>query len=323
VASVLQDVVTFARSTAMFVPGATVVCAVSGGPDSTCLLHAMVRLRRLLRIRGLVVCHVDHRLRPDSHLDAGYAHRQADRLGVDFVVRTAEGAPARGESVEAWARRVRYAALMDVREERGAQAIATGHTEDDQAEAVLMALIRGGGLEALGGMRPAGDGIVRPLLEVSADRTRAFCRSLGLRPRLDPMNEDTAYLRAAIRLRALPALREATGRDVRPTLVRTATLLRGDGDYLAGLAAEAADRVVRAENGVVRIDADQLRALPNAVAARVARLALLDAGVVPTQALVNSLLGLAAGRPGRRASLPGRLAARREREYVSLFARPG
>ena len=324
VTAVLGDMLSTIRSARMFARGATVVVAISGGPDSTCLLHAMVRLRRLVGIRRLVACHVDHRLRDDSTADAAYARRQALRLGVEFVLRTVEGGPGQRESVEAWAREVRYAALADVREDHGAQAVAVGHTADDQAETVLMALLRGGGLEALGGMRPLADGIARPLLDVPAERTRAFCSSLRLRPRQDPMNRDTAYLRAAIRLGALPALRDATGRDPRPTLVRTAALLRADGDLLAEMAGDAArDVLVSGGDGVVRLRVKPLAALPRPISSRVARLGLLSAGVVPTAALVDAILDLGAGRPGRRVSLPGEVAGRREREYVSLSPPPG
>jgi tRNA(Ile)-lysidine synthase len=138
------------------------------------------------------------------------------------------------------------------------------------------------------------------------------------------MNEDPSYLRVAIRSGALPALRAATGRDVRATLVRTAALLRADGDLLSAMAADAArDVMSAADAGVVRLRAEGLTALAGPIAARVARLALLSAGVVPTAAHVDAVLDLASGRPGRRVSLPGRVAARREREYVSLSPPPG
>ncbi len=302
----------------MFEPGSTAVVAVSGGPDSVCLLHALVRARRLLGIGALVAFHFDHRLRAGSGVDARSAGRRAAALGVPFVVRTATSAPARGESVEAWARTARYAALAEVREEFGANVAAVGHTSDDQAETVLLALLRGGGLESLAGMRPVTNGVVRPLLDVTRAQTVDFCRALGLRPRRDPMNEDPAYLRAAIRTGALPALEAAVGRSVRPTLVRTASLLREDADLLAATAREAEPAVVRVDAGGVRLRVDALISLPGPIGARVVRRAMRDAGVLPEASHVESVLALASGRPGRRVVLPGRVVARREREYVSL-----
>lgn len=304
----------------MLLPDSVVVVAVSGGPDSVCLLHALVRLRRLLRIR-LVCAHVDHGLREGSDRDAAYVRAQAARMGVPFVLRRAAGRPARGESVEAWARTVRYEALAEVREEAGAAAVAVGHTRDDQAETVLLALIRGGGLEALAGMRPVSGAVVRPLLDVTREETAAFCRSLGLRPRHDPMNDDPAYLRVAIRTRVIPALEAAAGRGLRPALSRTAANLRADADLIEVFVERAADATIARDgpDGDVLLAADGLEALARPIAARVVRRALFAAGVLPEADHVDAVLDLAAKPPGRRRSLPGGLVARRERGYVRLF----
>ncbi|HXF57682.1 MAG TPA: tRNA lysidine(34) synthetase TilS [Actinomycetota bacterium] len=341
VARVLERVRAAARVHRMFEPGDRVLVAVSGGPDSLCLLHALARLRRLLRV-DLACFHFDHGLREGSETDARYVARQARALGVPFVLRRAESRPGRGESVEAWAREVRYRALAEAASELGARVAAVGHTADDQAETVLLALLRGGGAEALSGMAPvsrlerlsgaerswrSGPGggaaeaaltLVRPLLEVTREETEAFCRALRLRPRRDPMNEDPSLMRAAVRRRVVPLLEEALGRKVRPALVRTAALLRSDAEFLEALATEAAARVVREQGRERLLDTERLRALPRPLASRVVRAAILALGVVPDAAHVEAVLDLAAGRPGRRAQLPGGLLARRGRGYVSL-----
>jgi tRNA(Ile)-lysidine synthase len=200
---------------------------------------------------------------------------------------------------------------------------ATGHTQNDQAETILLALIRGGGLEALGGIRPARDGVVRPLLDVTRDQTAAFCRALGLRPRRDPANDDPSFLRVAVRTRVLPAMERSVGRDVVATLARTAALVRQDGDLLTELSRRAGPAVVSTAGAERRIRVDRLLELPPPLAARVVRTALLDAGVLPELSHIEAIMGLATGRSGRRAALPGRLVARRGREYVSLSAAPG
>src|SRR5207247_6718452 len=138
-----------------------------------------------------------------------YGRGPARRLGIPFDVRRAGSRPARGESMEAWARTVRYEALTEVLEETGGGVAAVGHTADDQAETVLLALLRGGGLEAIGGMKPVTGAVVRPLLETTRQETEAFCRSLRLRPRRDPMNQDPAFMRVAVRTRAIPYLERA------------------------------------------------------------------------------------------------------------------
>jgi tRNA(Ile)-lysidine synthase len=305
----------------MFEPGTPVVVAVSGGPDSLCLLHSLVRLRRLLRIRP-VCFHFDHGLRPVSKDDARYVRAQAKRLGLEFLMRTAASRPRPGESVEAWARTERYLALFRAVEESGASAAAVGHNMDDQAETVLLALVRGGGLEALSGMAPFTAPVARPLLETTRAETEAFCRALRLRPRRDPMNEDPAFLRAAVRGQVIPTLEARLGRNIRPTRARTAELLRADAALLAELAADAGAEIVEAANeDERRLKAGALRAVPEPVASRVVHAVLMELGVVPQANHVESVLDLLDRRPGSRVMLPGALIARRDREYVR-FLRP-
>jgi len=317
VARVLERVTATVREHELLLPGETVAVAVSGGPDSTCLLHALFDLRRLLRIR-LLVFHFDHRLRPGSAEDATYVRRTAERLGLPF--RSAEAAthPEPGESVEDWARRARYAALALAMREAGATKGATGHTLDDQAETVLLALLRGGGLDAVAGIAPVQGGVVRPLLEVTRDEVEAFCRSKRLRPREDPTNRDTRLLRNAIRLKVLPMLEREAGRDVRATLARTARVLRRDAELLRRLATEAAVELLEETPDGVRLPAAALVSLPVSIGARVARDAMYRCGVVPSAEDVDALLDLARGRPGRRRDLTAGSTAMRSREYVSV-----
>jgi tRNA(Ile)-lysidine synthase len=314
---VLRTVTATAREHRMFERGDLVLVAVSGGPDSVCLLHSLVRLHRLLRIRTACF-HFDHRLRAGSEADARYVRRQADALGAPFFLRVARTRPGKGESVEAWARVERYRAAHEVLEEIGAAAVAVGHTADDQAETVLLALARGAGLDALTGMEPVSRPVVRPLLFVPREETAAFCRSLGLRPRQDPMNDDPRFARAAVRSHVLPVLERAAGRNVRPAIVRTADLLREDARLLDDLAEAREPSTVRREGSEVVLDAAGLSDLPRPLASRVVRRALLSAGLLPESPHVEAVLTLAAGRPGRRVSLPGGLVARRDRAAVVL-----
>jgi tRNA(Ile)-lysidine synthase len=322
VARVLHRVVAAMRAGDMARPGATVLAAVSGGPDSLCLLHALVRLRRLLRID--VACfHFDHALRPGSERDTAFVRRQAEGLGVLFVSDRASGRPRRGQSVEAWARTVRYAALGRVVRETGAAAAATGHTLDDQAETVLLAAIRGGGLDALAGIQPSAPGLIRPLLRVRRAETEAFCSALGLRPRRDPMNRDSAYLRVAVRRRVLPGLERATGRGVAESLSRTAGLLREDARFLDELAVAAEQDVLSRDGAGLRLRAGRLSSLPRPLQTRVVRAALAQTGVAGEVRHVEAVIDLAVGRPGRRVTLPAGLLARRDREYVRLSQSTG
>lgn len=199
-------------------PGA-VDCGLSGGPDSSALVA-------LAAAAGLEVTawHVDHRLRPDSGRDAAAARAVADRLGCRFELRTV--AVEAGPNLEARARAARYAALPDD--------VCVGHTADDRAETVLFNIGRGGGLAGAGAPHRA---VRRPLLALRRHETRSLCARLGLPVVSDPMNDDLAFARVAIRHEVLPALARALGRDPVPLLNRHADLCADAHEVIAGLAA--------------------------------------------------------------------------------------
>ena len=320
VARVLERVTATVREHDMFQPGDLVLVEVSGGPDSVCLLYALWHLRRLFKI-SLTVFHFDHRLREGSAADAAYVRRVARRLGLPFHAREADSAPGPGESVEFWARVARDRAAGETWQEIGATRYADGHTRDDQAETILMALIVGWGLDGMGGINPVNGALVRPLLDVSHDEVEAFCRALGLRPRHDPMNDDTSLLRNAIRLQVIPAIERATDRTVRDTFARTAGLIGADADTLWQQATELAVGMVEASssNETERrfsIRADALNALTPPMASRVARRAFQMAGLPWNEASIDAVVDLAAGRPGRSRDLQLGLRVVRDREYV-------
>ncbi len=228
---------------------------------------------------------------------------------MPFHLRSAEDAPVRGVSVEAWATVARMNAANDVRRAIGARTIAEGHTLDDQVETVLMNLIRGGGLEAVAGIWPGGtrhgrSALAQPLLDVERAEVEAFCRALHLRPRLDPTNRDTKHLRNAIRLRVIPEIERATGREVKRPIARSADLLREDRWELYASAVEAFERVVSGPPEEPRFDVAGLASLPEPVATRVVRLALYRVmeprgrGALDPRRRSEAILDLARGRPG-------------------------
>jgi tRNA(Ile)-lysidine synthase len=327
VARVLTQATATMRAHEMVAPGDLILVAVSGGPDSVCLLHTMHALRRLFRMR-LAVFHFDHRLRGDSASDAAYVRRITDRLGVPLHVRAAEGSPGKGESVEAWATGQRGNAANDVRRQIGAAHTAEGHTLDDQAETVLLNLLRGTGIEGLSGIEPGDlhDRWIQPLLEVTRDDIEAFCRALHLRPRRDPMNEDPRYLRAAIRHEVIPMLERATGRGVTVPIARTADTIRRDRDELRTRTFEQYRRLVQENDEDVLFDAAGLNELSEPVAARLIRFAAyqvlsIDVPAPWTKAGIEAILDLAGGRPGRRRDLADGRVARRDRTHV-IVTRP-
>lgn len=336
VARLIGQLTTTARTYRMFRPDQTVLVACSGGPDSICLLHALHRVRRLFRVR-LAVFHFDHRLRTRSGDDAAYVRRQAVRLRLPFFLREADDQPEPGQSIEAWARLARYAALTSTATEAGVDVAALGHTLDDQAETVLLGLVRGGGIEAVAGMPPVGKvpplglAAVRPLIETTRADVLAFCGALRLRPRQDPSNRDRRFLRNRIRKDALPYLEKTLDRNIKATLVRTAEHVRADAAYLDALASDASRKAVVIGEDEIKLDAKALAEIPSVMAARIVREALRLASALGGEwesdvgaAHVRAIIDLARGRPRRRVDLPGLLMAVRNKEYVRVSrASPG
>ncbi len=230
---------------------ARIVVAVSGGADSTALLLACDELCKARRLGvTLTVAHLDHGLRgAASAADAAWVARLARELGHEAAVAcavVAAEARATRDNLEQAARRVRYEFLARVAREHGAQFVLTAHTLDDQAETLLLALVRGSGAEGLGGMRGARalDAqrpevlLVRPLLRwARRAETESYCRARGVVVRVDALNEDERFARVRVRQQLLPLLETFNPRVV-AALGRTAELLRADADALDAQAAQ-------------------------------------------------------------------------------------
>jgi tRNA(Ile)-lysidine synthase len=199
-------------------PGTAVDCAVSGGADSLALLL-------LAHTHGLNVTahHVDHGLRATSSSDIDVVRGVAEPLGIPVVLHKVS--VPQGSNVEARARDARYAVMP--------AGVMTGHTADDQAETVLINVLRGAAASGLSAMRP---GTTRPLLALRRADTEAICRECGIQPVKDETNTDPRYVRNRIRHELLPLMADISHRDPAVLLARTADLLRADNDFLDELA---------------------------------------------------------------------------------------
>ncbi|MCW3844430.1 tRNA lysidine(34) synthetase TilS [Micromonospora yasonensis] len=250
-------------------PGAgPVLVACSGGADSLALAAATAFVApRLGRRAGLVT--VDHGLQPGSAERAEAVAGWARELGLDPVDVVPVRVAGRPGGPEAAAREARYEALIAAARRHGAAAVLLGHTRDDQAETVLLALARGAGPRGLAGMpecrEVGGVRLLRPLLDVAREDTRKACAALGLTPWEDPHNADPAYARSRVRVDLLPALVAALGPGVVDNLARTARLLAADTAALDELAAAALADARSTEGG---LSVDALVALPAAVRTR-------------------------------------------------------
>lgn len=233
-----ESVARLTSAGALWSAGATIVVAVSGGADSLCLLGTLLALRDSGAASApgeMIVATLDHGLRGEAgDADARWVAALATSLGLRCVsgqVDAQERARASHLSLEDAARRLRYTFLRQVAQEVGAARICLGHTLDDQAETIILRLLRGSGLDGLAGMRPVRGDLARPLLDLTHAQAVAYCAARGWLPREDATNRDEHYLRNRVRRRLLPLL-EAYNPNVRRTLARNATFIADDYAWL-------------------------------------------------------------------------------------------
>ena len=257
-----------AAAVAAALPDGDVVVGCSGGADSLALALGAAWAARRAGTRADVLV-IDHGLQPGSAEVADGVIARLATAGVAASSRRVEVRPGAG-GVEAAARDARLAALAEP-----GLPVLLGHTQDDQAETVLLGLLRGSGTRSLAGMAAVRGPFHRPLLGLRRADTEAACRAWGVDWWADPMNDDPAFARVRAR-RALATLSAGLGRDVAPALARTARLARADADLLDTLADEAARPT---PDGALRVD--DLRGLPDALRWRVLRSWLRAAGLEP------------------------------------------
>lgn len=306
------------RRRALLAPGGRVVVALSGGGDSVALVHLLRDLEADGHVRIAALAHFNHQLRAaDSDDDAAFCRALAAGLGIPFEEGSADvRASARqlGRSIEDAARALRYAFLEAAADRLGAEAIAVGHSRDDQAETFLLRLLRGAGPQGLAAILPRAGRVIRPLLDIPRAELRAYAAERGLRFREDATNRDVAIPRNRVRHELLPYLEREFSPGIAEGLARAASIAREDDEYLRLSAIDLARSIVLTEGGAdsdIDIDAAALVALHPAMAARVARMTLQARapGAFIGFDVVRRFLDFAAeARPGARLSLPGQQA---------------
>ena len=257
--------------------GATLLVGVSGGPDSLCLLHVLERLREQLGIH-VHIAHLDHMLRGDAGAaDAAFVRGVAEAWGLPVTVEQSDvaalAARDRLNGHDA-ARRARYAFFARLAATIGASSVATAHTADDQAETVLMHLLRGAGTDGLAGMRPvsalptlldtSNRQLIRPLLATTRVEVEAYCAANGLEPRYDETNTAPIYTRNRIRHELLPLLLSYNS-DIISSLGRTAVICADDAYLIQHMLAAAWPTLARAHEGGITFDGAVWRALEPAL----------------------------------------------------------
>jgi tRNA(Ile)-lysidine synthase len=317
--------------------GDRVLVAVSGGPDSVALLQLLYELREELELH-LEVAHLQHGMRgAEAQEDARFVAELAAEMELPFHLKEVsllqiKSASGKG-NLEALARDERYRFFAAVARKRRLGKIATAHTQDDQAETILMWLLRGSGLKGLGGMSPAHrlDGtnigpdsrliVIRPLLDVSRDEIEEYLNEKRLAFRIDRSNQDPSFLRNWIRLELIPRLKEKTDRNLPSRLAQQAELIREENELLDALAKAALSETRNAEG----MDRGSLLKHGKAMQRRLLRL-WIEETRGHLRALdfqhVEALLDLIkAGPPQSRLAIPGGWALVREYETLRLKKR--
>lgn len=256
--------------------GATVVVGVSGGPDSVALLHILYRLRESLGIK-LVVAHLNHQFRGvEADADARFVLELARRFHLPAFVESRDVtaySEERGISPQVAAREVRYSFLDDVAVNTGASRVALGHHADDQAETILLHMLRGTGTGGLKGMLPVRDDFyIRPLLTIRRRDIEGYCQQHALATRLDSSNLKTKYMRNLVRLDLMPLLEKKYNPNLVQSLNRLAEICRDEDDYLEKQALDVFSRARMPSGGnAIILDAGKLSAVPQALLRRVIR----------------------------------------------------
>jgi tRNA(Ile)-lysidine synthase len=248
-----------------------VVVAVSGGADSTALAHVLARLAPGMGARVVGLAHLNHQLRPSADEDQAFCRGLAETLGVPFEAGRAD-IPGEAQrlrtSIEDAARQVRYAFLTEAVGRLGGTRIGVGHTRNDQAETLILRLLRGAGPAGLAGIHPVAGAVVRPFLDVTRTEVERFLTDEGIVWREDPTNRDVTIPRNWIRHELLPRLSEQTGAGVVDVLARQAALFRDDAACLEAQATEIAHRLVLSVDGQRAVDARALAEVPPALRGR-------------------------------------------------------
>jgi tRNA(Ile)-lysidine synthase len=251
--------------------GETVVVGVSGGPDSTCLLDVLSRLRGKLGL-NLVVAHVDHGLSEESQVVAARVANSSAAAG--FEVHLARAPELEGANLHARARDFRYEFFDIVADREGAQRIATGHTLDDRVETTLARLIHGAGTSGLAGLPPVEGRRIRPLAELRRAESRAYCEECGLEFYEDPANEDPRFERAKVRADVVAAIERGWGDGAIRAMAKSSQRLLEDARALEAFAGRLFKEVVTTEGAESRIGLETMLSMPRAYRRRILELAV-------------------------------------------------
>ncbi len=328
----LEKVRNFILDNRLISKGDTVIVAVSGGPDSLCLLHLLYRMSAEFDLK-LVTAHLNHCLRPEAEQEAKAVEKISSEWSLPFETRAVDirrFKKEHGVSEEEAGRLARYRFLFEMAGKYGASRIALGHQLDDQAETVLLNIIRGTGVDGLAGILPLrtwrGIKLVRPLLCLTRSEIESYCQSNALHPSIDSSNLETDYTRNKLRLELIPRLESQFNPRIREALSRLASLAAADRSFLQGLAKEKLAKIARSGRKHIVLMRNELLSLSPALKSRVVRLALkrlVSLKKIDSRHIDQVLILAETGTTGQSISLPGGIAVRLEYDRLVLLGEAG
>lgn len=321
--SLIRPVIEVIEREGLVGPGDRILVALSGGIDSSVLLHVFVHLKTRFHI-DLAISHVNYQLRAnESERDEDFCRRLAKLYGLPLHLRrvdTVEAAKASGKSIQHAARDLRYSFFAETARQENCTKIALGHTKDDQVETFLMRMVKGTGVRGLSSIPVRRGMIIRPFLHISRKEIERYARSHGVEWVVDSSNATTKYERNAIRHRVIPVLEELNP-QVRDRIYRLARDMGELNDHFTSLAQEFVSAKVTRSKGALTVSVDDLKVLDRETLYRV--LAFIAEEVVPHLILlrdhVRLIMSLVWGaRPNSTISLPSGAMVRRAYDRLTF-----
>lgn len=308
----------------LILPGELVIIGVSGGPDSLALLHVLNQLSKEGNF-AIHAAHLNHSFRgQEADDEARWVQQVAESWGIPCTI-AKEDIPAlvaktglSPQEAGHIARKKLFASLLT---ELQGQKVALGQQADDQAETILMHLLKGAGTEGLQGIRPFNPPYIRPLLFITRKEIEEYCRSNGLEPRQDPSNLKNVYLRNRIRNQLMPWIKENINPNLVTSLQRTASIIQSEEDYWRGVITSFAELHVSKTAGKLRVALNGLLQVPVAVQRRIIRYCCqeITGDQAPAYQHVEEIRKLVLGQVGKMITLPGGLTILKEYSYLCFI----
>jgi len=271
----LKKIKLFIKNDNLIENGDSIVVGVSGGPDSMCLLHSLEQIRNDGLDFKITVAHINHMIRQNAILDEEFVKKYCNAHQIDVFIKrfkVEEYAKQNKIGTEEAGRKIRYEFFDEVMEKVGANKIATAHNANDNAETIILNIIRGCGLDGLKGIEGKNGIFIRPLINIQRDEIEEYCEENKLNPCIDESNKELIYQRNKVRNVMIPYVKKEFNENIIETLNRLSRIAKEEADYLEEITKEKFKSVIeQEENGKVILKLKEFNNLENVIKKRVVR----------------------------------------------------